>query len=396
MSIFSKDKKNSETHKEGFWKSVYEGEFFGRISKKAAGIRRIDIREHFKNVIIPHLKERKTAIRAAAVFLVAAGVLLYAAAGHRAVDREREITKILHDKNTDITRQLDATASELDNVSEEFNKTLNEMEEKNNIIAETDTKLSSLLEENEEQQQIIDEQQQTIGNQQNHIDEQQEIIDNQQQIIDEQQNAIDLTDEAIREIADSIGANISSRNAGTMYNALDKINKSKQIISDTIDDPEKVKEYCDLLDRKAAEVNEDLKRYPDYEPAPGKISYTFGNHTSVRNGVTVTNFHRGLDIHNPSSPPVKSAAYGKITEVHLHNDGTGLGIYVRIDHGNGYSTLYGHLASVCVKEGQTVEKGQQIGIMGKTGAATGVHVHIEVYIDGQRVDPITYFEYEFM
>ncbi|MBR7078197.1 MAG: M23 family metallopeptidase, partial [Clostridia bacterium] len=86
----------------------------------------------------------------------------------------------------------------------------------------------------------------------------------------------------------------------------------------------------------------------------------------------------------------------KITEVHLHNDGTGLGIYVRIDHGNGYSTLYGHLASVCVKEGQTVEKGQQIGIMGKTGAATGIHVHIEVYIDGQRVDPITYFDYEFM
>ena len=122
MSIFSKDKKNSETHKEGFWKSVYEGEFFGRISKKAAGIRRIDIREHFKNVIIPQLKERKTAIRAAAVFLVAAGVLLYTAAGHRAVDRQREITKILHNKNTDITRQLDATASELDNVSEEFNK----------------------------------------------------------------------------------------------------------------------------------------------------------------------------------------------------------------------------------------------------------------------------------
>ncbi|MBR5005548.1 MAG: peptidoglycan DD-metalloendopeptidase family protein [Clostridia bacterium] len=396
MRLFSKEKKISETQNKGFWKSVYEGEVSGKFIKRSAGGGKFNPGEHIKNVIIPRIKERGTAIRAAVVFLVSAGIILYAAAGHRAVDKEKELTKILNDRNSDITRQLDETSSELDSVSEEFNRTLTEMEEKDNIIAETDTRMSDLIEANEEQQQTIIEQQQTIGDQQNYIDEQQEIIDNQQQIIDEQQNAIDLTDEAIREIADSIGANISSRNAGTMYNALEKIRKSKEIITNTISDPEKVKQYCELLDEKAAEVNEDLKRYPDYEPAPGKISYTYGNHTSVKNGVTVTTYHRGLDIHNPSSPPVKSAAYGKVTEVHLQNDGTGLGIYVRINHGNGYSTLYGHLASVCVTEGQIVEKGQQIGIMGKTGAATGIHVHIEVYIDGQRVDPITYFDYEFM
>ena len=68
------------------------------------------------------------------------------------------------------------------------------------------------------------------------------------------------------------------------------------------------------------------------------------------------------------------------------------GYYVKIDHGNGFQTLYAHMkaGSLLVSPGQLVSQGQQIGTMGTTGASTGVHLHFEVYDNNTRVDPAPY------
>jgi len=68
------------------------------------------------------------------------------------------------------------------------------------------------------------------------------------------------------------------------------------------------------------------------------------------------------------------------------------GYYVKIDHGYGYRTLYGHMSKILVKRGERVERGQVIGRVGSTGRSSGPHVHYSVYIWGKAVNPVPYLE----
>ena len=62
-----------------------------------------------------------------------------------------------------------------------------------------------------------------------------------------------------------------------------------------------------------------------------------------------------------------------------------------IDHGNGYVTLYGHMSSYAVSEGQSVSQGDTVGYVGSTGVSTGPHLHFEVRAGGERIDPEQFF-----
>jgi murein DD-endopeptidase MepM/ murein hydrolase activator NlpD len=99
----------------------------------------------------------------------------------------------------------------------------------------------------------------------------------------------------------------------------------------------------------------------------------------------------GIDMglsHAPGSAIV--AVEDGIVEFAGGNACCSYGLYVIVDHGNGLKTLYAHLASLEVAQGQRVSQGQRLGPSGRTGYSTGVHLHFEVHLDGKRQDPMGY------
>ncbi|HLI96988.1 MAG TPA: M23 family metallopeptidase, partial [Candidatus Baltobacteraceae bacterium] len=86
---------------------------------------------------------------------------------------------------------------------------------------------------------------------------------------------------------------------------------------------------------------------------------------------------------------VRAAAAG--TVVSADWDG-GYGEKIDIDHGNGYHTWYAHLSKIEVQDGQFVHKGEEIGLVGSTGYSTGPHLHYQVMLNGQAVDPTPYLD----
>lgn len=97
-------------------------------------------------------------------------------------------------------------------------------------------------------------------------------------------------------------------------------------------------------------------------------------------------YHPGVDIANRDLPVVVAADAGKVVAV--INTSVGYGKHVIIDHGNGFQTLYGHLSSFRVEEGQTVNKGAPIGVMGNSGRSTGPHTHFEIRRNGIAINPL--------
>lgn len=98
-------------------------------------------------------------------------------------------------------------------------------------------------------------------------------------------------------------------------------------------------------------------------------------------------YHKGIDIANKDAPNILAADAGKVI-VAGWPDNFGYGNRVIIDHGNGYWTLYAHMARVYVSAGQTVRRGDAIGKMGSTGRSTGTHLHFEVIRNGVYLNPL--------
>ena len=131
-----------------------------------------------------------------------------------------------------------------------------------------------------------------------------------------------------------------------------------------------------------------LQGVPQVVPAAGiRISSGFGYRTDPFAGSPA--FHAGLDFAGPAGAPIYSAARGKVAFVGRH---PGYGNLVVIDHGNGLRTRYAHLSAFRTRAGEPVVAGQLIGAVGSTGRSTGPHLHFEVRLHGQAVNPRPFLE----
>lgn len=154
-------------------------------------------------------------------------------------------------------------------------------------------------------------------------------------------------------------------------------------------------EAADELVARTAQLEAKLRAYeaplkekvkiPSIWPLQGLLNDNFGGRRNPMGGGY--EFHAGQDIKVDVGTPVVATAAGTVITASYQS---GYGYMVEIDHGNGITTRYGHLSEIIVKEGQVVKRGEKIAESGNTGRSTGPHLHYEVRINGETVDPALY------
>ena len=156
----------------------------------------------------------------------------------------------------------------------------------------------------------------------------------------------------------------------------------KEMEDEFLKQADQLTEYIKKLELAAVYVGGEMMW-----PVPGyySISSLFGNRLHPIS--KEYRMHTGIDVETPRRTPLVAAQTGTVV---FANWFAGYGKAIIIDHGGGYTTLYGHLDVISVKVGQVVVKGEGIGQTGNTGYSTGPHLHFEVRMNGDYVDPLTY------
>lgn len=139
------------------------------------------------------------------------------------------------------------------------------------------------------------------------------------------------------------------------------------------------------VETSLVELKDCLEHTPSIWPTQGWVSRGYGMKYDPFTGYK--RMHRGLDIANRTGTPIVATADGRVVSVGRNS---GLGKTIVLNHGYGFRTRYGHLSEIKVKRGQTVRRGDVIGLMGSTGYSTGSHLHYEVIRNGKTFNPIKY------
>ncbi|HSR52687.1 MAG TPA: M23 family metallopeptidase [Acidobacteriota bacterium] len=168
-----------------------------------------------------------------------------------------------------------------------------------------------------------------------------------------------------------------------------------------LDSRRNVKKHLNAFDRRRINLSTEFdwlrKQYstrplllstaPSVKPARGYLSDTFGWREDPFSGQA--EFHAGVDVSGPQGTAVVATADGTVLRTDFTSD---YGRLIVIDHRFGLSTRYAHLSEILVAEGAAVRRGQVIGYMGISGRATGPHVHYEVLLYSQPIDPLPFFQ----
>lgn len=142
-------------------------------------------------------------------------------------------------------------------------------------------------------------------------------------------------------------------------------------------------EYAERINLTEYEslLTDRLDHLPTLKPVPGTLSgYGYRRHPVYG----YYHFHPAVDMSNPKGTPIKAAGAGKVIDASYHS---GAGNQVVINHGNGFTTTYMHCSKFYVKVGDYVEKGDKIAAVGNTGTSTGSHLHFEVRLYGNPLNP---------
>jgi murein DD-endopeptidase MepM/ murein hydrolase activator NlpD len=152
----------------------------------------------------------------------------------------------------------------------------------------------------------------------------------------------------------------------------------------------------EVLEAKMSRLEQNMRAYesilrergytPTIWPVDGKLESGFGGRRNPFGGGSFE-FHSGQDIDAPMGASVIAGASGKVVFAGWQN---GYGQLVVIDHGGGLTTRYGHLSHIEVVEGQMVSRAESVGRVGSTGRSTGPHLHYEVRINDEPVNPLQY------
>lgn len=134
-----------------------------------------------------------------------------------------------------------------------------------------------------------------------------------------------------------------------------------------------------------------LAARPAIQPIALKDLVRFGSSFGMRFHpiLHIHRMHEGIDLTAPTGTSVHASASGTVTEAEYSLGGYGK--VVKVNHGYGYLTIYAHLSKILVKPGDKVERGQIIGHVGNTGLSASSHLHYEVHVNGNPVNPINYY-----
>ena len=157
--------------------------------------------------------------------------------------------------------------------------------------------------------------------------------------------------------------------------------------------PEELAQKVALLESKLRDYETIIAQQairPSIWPTTGRLTDFFGGRRNPF-GAGGGEFHPGQDIANAIGTPIIATANGKVIWANWQS---GYGRLVEIDHGNGITTRYGHMSKIEVAEGQEIIRGQVIGLLGSSGRSTGPHVHYEVRIFNEPVNPLDYLPRE--
>ena len=186
-----------------------------------------------------------------------------------------------------------------------------------------------------------------------------------------------------------------------------KVAEAQALVAEINADTDEVNRQLDAENEAMAEVNAEIERKQKeleaqrqennvvidtgsgyHWPLPGhyRLTSAFGYRIHPITGKAHS--HTGIDIPAPGGTGIEACMGGQVVTSAYHSS---YGNYVVIDHGGGTSTLYAHMSQRLVSEGEIVSQGQVIGLVGTTGSSTGNHLHLEVRVGYQRIDPESWF-----
>ena len=146
-----------------------------------------------------------------------------------------------------------------------------------------------------------------------------------------------------------------------------------------------LRSQLDRVEDQLQERNGRISARPAIMPVKGVFSSGYVYRDDPITGVQ--DFHRGIDLSAPAGNEIRATADGIVVRAGKVG---GFGRAVFLAHGFGYSTRYGHLSQIDVQPGQEVERGDVLGRVGRSGRATGYHVHYEVHVDGRTKNPLEF------